>query len=81
MAHEITLDIATKFVLHKDVKIEVKKDDAKLGTVLISKGNIEWLPSGNHVYKKQLQWAQFSELMEAQGRTVRKKPAAKKAKK
>ena len=41
------IDIATKFVLHKDVKIEVKNDEGKLGTVLVSKGNIEWLPAGN----------------------------------
>lgn len=41
MAHEVTLDISTKFVLHKDVRIEVKKDGKKLGTALVSKGNIE----------------------------------------
>lgn len=40
MAHEVTLDIATKFVLHKDLKIEVRTDDGKLGTLLVSKGNI-----------------------------------------
>ena len=45
MAHEVVMDIATKFVLHKDVSVEVKKDGKKLGTVLISKGNIEWVPS------------------------------------
>ena len=39
MAHEVVMDIATKFVLHKDVSVEVKKDGKKLGTVLISKGN------------------------------------------
>lgn len=27
MAHEVTLDIATKLVSHKDVKVEVKNDD------------------------------------------------------
>ena len=46
MAHEVTLDISTKFVLHKDVKIDVKKDGRKLGTALVSKGNIEWVPAG-----------------------------------
>ena len=39
MAHEVVMDIATKFGLHKDVSVEVKKDGKKLGTVLISKGN------------------------------------------
>ncbi|WP_295919815.1 hypothetical protein [uncultured Xanthomonas sp.] len=68
MAHEVTLDISTKFVLHKDVTIDVKKDGRKLGTVLISKGNIEWVPAGNSVNKKRLSWAKFAELMVAEGK-------------
>lgn len=31
MAHEIVLNLATKVVLHKDIEIEVKKDDKRLG--------------------------------------------------
>ena len=71
MAHQVILDISTKFVLHKDVEIEVKKDGRKLGTVLVSKGNIEWLPAGNHVNKKRLSWSKFAELMTAEGKDVR----------
>jgi hypothetical protein len=73
MAHEVTLDIATKFVLHKDVKIEVKNGDGKLGTVLVSKGNIEWLPAKNFVNKKRLTWTKFAELMEQEGKAVKAK--------
>lgn len=76
MAHEVTLDIATKFVLHKDVKIEVKTDGSKLGTLLVSKGNIEWLPAGNHVNKQRLSWAKFAALMEAEGKPVKAKRKA-----
>jgi hypothetical protein len=71
MAHEVTLDISTKFVLHKDVTVEVKKDGRKLGTALISKGNIEWVPTGNSVNKKRLSWAKFAELMVAEGKDVK----------
>lgn len=71
MAHEVTMDIATKFVLHKDVKVEVKKDGKKLGTVLISKGNIEWMPTNNSVNKKRLSWVKFAEIMAEHGRDVR----------
>jgi len=70
MAHEVSIELATKFVLHKDVKIEVRNDEGKLGTLLVSKGNIEWLPSGNSVNKKRLSWAKFSELMESEGKAV-----------
>ena len=71
MAHEVTLDISTKFVLHKDVEVEVKKDGKKLGAALISKGNIEWVPSGNSVNKKRLSWSKFAELMEEHGKDAR----------
>jgi hypothetical protein len=71
MAHEVTMDISTRFVLHKDVTIDVKRDGRKLGTALISKGNIEWVPAGNSVNKKRLSWAKFAELMVAEGKDIR----------
>jgi hypothetical protein len=71
MAHEVTMDISTKFVLHKDVEIDVKKNGRKLGTALISKGNIEWLPAGNSVNKSRLSWEKFAELMVAEGKDIR----------
>jgi len=71
MAHEVTLDIATKLVSHKDVKIEVKNENGKLGTLLISKGNIEWLPAGNYVNKKRMSWKSFAKFMEEYGKDVK----------
>ncbi len=71
MAHQVTMDISTKFVLHKDVEVHVKKNGKKLGTVLISKGNLEWVPAGNYKHKKRLSWTKFAELMDASGRDVR----------
>jgi len=73
MAHEVLLDINHKFVLNKDVNVEVKTDKGKLGTLLISKGNIEWLPAGNSVNKRRLSWTKFAELMEAQGKPAKAK--------
>jgi hypothetical protein len=73
MAHEVSIDINNKFVLHKDVKLEVKTDAGKLGTLLISKGNIEWLPAGNSVNKHRLTWTKFAELMQTQGKPAKAK--------
>ena len=73
MAHEVVLDINNKFVLHKDVMVEVKSDNGKLGTLLISKGNIEWLPAGNSVNKHRLTWTKFATLMEKQGKPAKVK--------
>lgn len=78
MAHSVLLDINTKFVLNKDVKVEVHNDDGKIGTLLISKGNIEWLPSPKSVNKHRLSWVKFAELMVAQGKPARTKPKVKK---
>jgi len=71
MAHQVYLNLSEKIVLHKDVEVEVKVDGAKLGTLLISKGNIEWLPVGNSVNKHRLSWVKFAELMEIQGKPAR----------
>ena len=73
MAHEVFLNLNEKIVLHKDVEVEVKADGAKLGKLLISKGNIEWLPVGNSVNKHRLTWKKFAELMETQGKPARVK--------
>ena len=73
MAHEVTMEMNEKVVLHKDVKIEVKKDGAKLGTVLVSKGNIEWLPVNKSVNKHRLSWTKFAELMEDYGKNAKAK--------
>lgn len=77
MAHEVSAKLHTKIVVHKDLEIEVKTitdgKPSKLGTLLISKGNIEWLPKGNSVNKKRLTWSQFAVLIENQGKTIKLK--------
>ncbi|WP_433852412.1 hypothetical protein [Stenotrophomonas nitritireducens] len=80
MAHEVSAKIHTKVVAHKDLEVVVKSSSAgKLGTLLISKGNIEWLPRGNSVNKKRMTWAAFAKLIEGQGKTAKVKKAVKKA--
>lgn len=55
MAHEVRVKIDTAVVGNKDFEIVVKTTDGgKLGTLLISKGNVEWLPKGNSVNKRRL---------------------------
>jgi curli biogenesis system outer membrane secretion channel CsgG len=71
MAHEVRAKMDTKIVNSKDLEIEVKTSSGKLGTLLISKGNVEWLPTGNFVKKKRLSWERFADLMESEGVTKR----------
>ena len=68
MAHEVIATLHTKVVAHKDLEIVVKTitdgKSFKLGTLLISQGNIEWLPKGHSVNKMRLTWDQFAALWE-----------------
>ena len=68
MKHEVSAKIVTKVLSRKDLEITVKGDDQKLGDLLISRGNIEWVPSGNSVYKRTMSWKNFGEMMELKGR-------------
>jgi len=75
MAHKVILDIpSTRTVLHKDIEFEVHNSNGKLGTLLISKGNLEWMASPKSVNKRRLSWTQFSILMAEQGKLVRSSP-------
>lgn len=71
--HDISFEIPQKFVLSKDVVFEIKSDGSKLGSLLISKGNIEWVPANNSVRKRRLTWEKFADLMETEGKVARMK--------
>ena len=73
MAHEVKLRLHTKVVASKDVEIEVHESSGKLGTLLISKGNIEWQPAWKSVNKRRMSWATFAKLMEREGKPARAK--------
>ncbi len=67
MAHEVRVKFDTAVALNKDIEIIVKADDERIGTLLVSKGNIEWLPKGNSVNKLRFTWKKFAEFMKAHG--------------
>ncbi len=69
--HNIGLKLNTSVVTNKDIELEVKSDGAKLGTILVSRGNIEWLPASNSVNKYRLSWEKFAEVMVENGRQTK----------
>lgn len=72
MANEVKVKInASVPVKHTDFEVVVKNNSRKLGTLLISKGNVEWLPTGNHVNKRRISWAKFAMFMEEYGKPVK----------
>lgn len=72
LAHEVNAYLHTKVVSNKDLEIEVKTTEkGKLGTLLVSKGNVEWVSSRHSVTKRRLRWTDFAELMEVHGKEVK----------
>ena len=71
--HDVSFEIPQKFVLAKDVVFDIKSGGSKLGSLLISKGNIEWVPANNSVKKRRLTWEKFAKVMQDQGTVARMK--------
>jgi hypothetical protein len=68
MKHQVTAIFAPRVLNKKDIEFVVKSDGRKLGKLLVSRGNIEWLPSGNHVHKWTMSWSRFAEVMQQEGK-------------
>jgi hypothetical protein len=71
MAHDVRIKLNTAVVHNKDLEVIVKSGSSKLGTLLLSKGNLEWLPKGNSVNKRRLSWKQFAAVMRDNGKRVK----------
>ena len=67
--HKVSFTMPTKIVLAKDVTFEVSSGGGKLGELLISKGNVEWVPA-NHRKRRRLKWEQFAALMTTEGKVI-----------
>lgn len=71
MAHEVSITLPEVEIFHKDVEVAVRADGSSLGTILISKGNLEWVPAGNSANKLRMSWRRFAELMAEEGEAAR----------
>ncbi len=67
MSHEVRVKIDNAVIAHKDFEVNIKSGEGKIGKILISRGNIEWLPKGNSINKRKLTWAKFAEIMQTYG--------------
>jgi hypothetical protein len=69
--HQVSIKIPQKMILSKDVKFEIRSDDRKLGELLVSKGNLEWVPANATFKKRRLSWEKFALMMEKRGKVAR----------
>ena len=69
MAHKVTFDVPRRDLGREDIVFVVHKDDKRFGTLLISKGAVEWRPT-NKVYRRKISWDKFDQLMRQSGNRV-----------
>jgi hypothetical protein len=67
MQHQVIAKFAPKTLNKNDMVLIVKTNGRKLGELMISRGNIEWIPSGGRLYKQTMQWRKFAEIMQREG--------------
>lgn len=74
MAHKVIFSLPRRELGREDIEFIItltgKDGDGKrFGTLLVSKGAIEWRPT-NKVYRRKLNWTRFDQLMREIGRRV-----------
>jgi hypothetical protein len=69
MAHKVTFDLPRRELGREDIVFVVQKDAKRFGTLLISKGAVEWRPT-NKVYRRKISWDKFDQLMREIGNRV-----------
>ena len=73
MKHRVDVTFHKKNIEKKDLEVRIQSDKGKIGTLLISKGNIEWLPKGNFKNKLAMRWEEFAEMMKQEGKVSKVK--------
>jgi hypothetical protein len=69
MAHKVTFNLPRRELGREDIVFVVEKNDRRFGTLLISKGAVEWRPT-NKQYRRKISWDKFDQLMREIGNRV-----------
>ncbi|HEY3242532.1 MAG TPA: hypothetical protein VGM03_04195 [Phycisphaerae bacterium] len=67
MSYHVVFQVPERPVGYRDIPFQIKRDDALLGRLKVSKGGIVWLP-GNKSKGFRLTWDQVDRLARDQGR-------------
>ena len=69
MAHKVTFNLPRRELGREDIEFVVRKGDKRFGTLLVSKGAVEWRPT-NKQYHRKVSWDLFDQLMRKVGKRV-----------
>ena len=68
--HHIEISLPTKPLKNVDTTISVWSDNEKLGEMRISRGSLDWLPSGAQ-NPRRISWENLAYLLNDPNRTLR----------
>jgi hypothetical protein len=63
MAYQVKMEAVVRDIQHKDISFRVKNDGKVVGYLRVSKGGLEWCPSGKWVRVANFKWDKFAEIM------------------
>ena len=69
MAHDVTFEVPARPLNRKDLIFVVRKNQAKFGTLRVSRGAVVWIPADKSKGRR-LTWLQIDKLAQAHGRAV-----------
>lgn len=72
MAHSISVEMPRMEIKNQDLCVVIRKNSVKIGELLISKGNLEFIPAGHSRNAKRFTWADLQYYMELYGRNVKR---------
>jgi hypothetical protein len=75
-----SVKMTTDVVASKGIEISVSDSQGNLGTLLIGKAGVEWLPASKSAGKYEFKWRKFVQKLEGEG-AVKKARKPKKQKK
>lgn len=64
--HEIHFELPKRAIVNADAQFHVYSDEKLLGSLYVSRGTVEWRPSG-FTSGFHLTWEAFGELMQKKG--------------
>jgi hypothetical protein len=62
--HMVRVSQPSRELVNSDVTFEIYSDGQKLGTMLVSKGTVDWFPR-NAQTSISLQWEEFADVLDA----------------
>jgi len=72
MAHTVSMSLPKTTISKPDVEFAIKKNGVLLGKLKISKGNIQWWPSGASKNGYRLSWSTLGEVFLNHGTPIKR---------